>query len=139
MELGQTRHHLEAEVTVRAENGSVPGRAIDMSASGMAVILPVELPIGTTVELEIRLPTIPVTTRAIVRNRNVFRHGLEFVQSLRDAGYEAGPDACKECGGTGFIVRAIYRDQRVAFVHLRCTDCRATGHYIQAGTIEPGC
>src|SRR5579863_4121648 len=65
MELGQTRHHLEAEVTVRAENGSVPGRAIDMSASGMAVILPVELPIGTTVELEIRLPTIPVTTRAI--------------------------------------------------------------------------
>lgn len=128
MEPGQTRHHLDAEVTVRTDNGSLPGRAIDISASGMAVILPVELPIETTVEVEIRLPAVPVTTRAIVRNRSVFRHGLEFVQSLRDAGHEAAPDACKDCGGTGFVVRAICGDQRVAFVHVKCADCGGSGH-----------
>jgi hypothetical protein len=98
----------------------------------MAVVLAVELPIGTAVELEIKLPTVAVTTRAIVRNRIVFRHGLEFVQSLRDTGYEAGPDACKDCGGTGFVVRAICGDQKVAFVHVKCADCGATGHSIQA-------
>jgi hypothetical protein len=124
----QTRHRLEADVTIRAEGKLVPGRAQDISESGMAVMLPVELPIGTTVEVEIRLPAVPVTTRAIVRNRDVFLHGLEFVQSLREAGYEAALDACKDCGGTGFVVRAICGDQKVAFVHLKCADCGATGH-----------
>jgi hypothetical protein len=124
----QTRHRLEADVTIRAEGKLVLGRAQDISESGMAVMLPVELPIGTAVEVEIRLPRVPVTTRAIVRNRDVFRHGLEFVQSLREAGYDAGPDACKDCGGTGFVVRAICGDQKVAFVHLKCADCGATGH-----------
>jgi hypothetical protein len=132
MEPGQTRHQLDAEVAIRAEDGLVPGRATDISECGIAVILPVELPIGTVVELEIKLATVPVITRAIVRNRNVFRHGLEFVQSLRDAGYEAGPDVCKDCGGTGFIVRAICGDEKIAFVHLKCADCGATGHSIQA-------
>jgi hypothetical protein len=62
-------------------------------------LLPIELPLGTAVELEIKLPTAPVATSAIVRNRNAFLYGLEFVQSLRDARYRAGPDDCKECAG----------------------------------------
>jgi hypothetical protein len=32
--------------------------------------------------LQIRLPRAAETTRAIVRNRNVYRHGFEFVQPL---------------------------------------------------------
>lgn len=127
MEPRQTRRHLEAEVAVRAEDGWVPGRAQDISDSGMAVILPVELPIGTAVELEIKLAPAPVATSAIVRNRNVFRYGLEFVQPLRDAGYRAGPDDCKDCSGTGFILKALDGEQRIAFARVECPDCGGTG------------
>src|ERR1700674_4306081 len=37
---------------------------------------------GQEVELQIRLPSATQTIRAIVRHRNVFRHGFEFVQPL---------------------------------------------------------
>ena len=47
-------------------------------AADMSAILPVEL----HVELQIRLPRAAETTRAIVRHRNVYRHGFEFVQPL---------------------------------------------------------
>jgi hypothetical protein len=70
---GKRRHRrleLEAEVTVRSENGLVPGQSLDISESGMSVVLPVELPVGETVELEIKLPPTTATARATVRNRN---------------------------------------------------------------------
>lgn len=124
---GQTRHQLEADVTVRAAEGLIPGRAQDISESGIAVILPAELPIGTALELEIKLPTAPVTTSAVVRNRSVFLYGLEFVHPLRDARYHAGPDDCKECGGAGFIVQALDGKQRLAFTQINCRHCGGTG------------
>ena len=37
------------------------------------------------VELKIKLTMALATTRAVVRSRNVFRHGFEFLRPLRDA------------------------------------------------------
>jgi hypothetical protein len=81
----QRRHRdfeLEVEVTVRTDSGLFPGRTHDISESGMSAILPAELREGQEVELQIRLPGSTETIRAIVRHRNVFRHGFEFVQPL---------------------------------------------------------
>ena len=73
---------LEVEVTVRTENALIPGRSQEMSEVGMSAIVPVELTTGQSVELQIKLPRGTVTTRAVVRHRNVFRHGFEFEQPL---------------------------------------------------------
>src|SRR5579864_8479081 len=76
------RFELEVEVTVCTDSGLFPGRTHDISESGMSAILPAELREGQEVELQIRLPGSTETIRAIVRHRNVFRHGFEFVQPL---------------------------------------------------------
>jgi hypothetical protein len=128
---GKRRHRrleLEAEVTLRSESGLVPGRTLEVSESGMSAILPVELPVGETVELEIKLPPTLGTTHAIVRNRNVFRHGFEFVQPLRETvGNEADLGDCQNCGGTGFILQALDGDRGVAFASIKCGPCGGTG------------
>jgi hypothetical protein len=76
------RIEMEVEVIVRTDSAVLPGRTHDISESGMSAILPVELHEGEEVELQIRLPRATETTRAVVRHRNVFRHGFEFVQPL---------------------------------------------------------
>jgi len=76
------RRELEVELTVLRENDLLPGRTIDISESGMSAILPVELREGEEVELQIKLPGNTLTTRAVVRDRNVYRHGFEFAQPL---------------------------------------------------------
>jgi len=122
------RLRLEAEVTIRSEGGLVPGRTLDVSESGMAAVLPVELHVGDTVGLEITLPTGRATGRAIVRSRNVFRHGFEFVQPLCEAVvYQAAPSDCQNCSGSGFVLQALDGEQGVAFAHVRCRECGGTG------------
>jgi len=85
-EAGEKRRHqrieMEVEVVVRTDSALLPGRTHDISESGMSAILPVELREGQEVELQIRLPRAAETMRAIVRNRNVYRHGFEFVRPL---------------------------------------------------------
>jgi len=86
-----------------------------------------ELHVGEIVELVIKLPIAPAATRAIVRGRNVFRHGFEFVQPLHEIvgkGIVAGD--CQSCAGTGSILR-LNREQGVALAHIRCGDCSGTG------------
>jgi len=73
------RFKLEVDVTVRSPTlGLTPGISIEMSESGMSATLPVEVPLGETVDLRINLPLGPVEQRAVVRNRDAFRHGFEF-------------------------------------------------------------
>jgi hypothetical protein len=82
------RFELDVDVTVNSQTaGLVPGRTVEMSEQGVSVLLPVQLPVGEIVELRIKLPWGPFKVRAAVRNRNVFRHGLELLQSKaeRDA------------------------------------------------------
>ena len=70
---------LDVDVNIYSQKaGLVPGRTLDISESGIAVMLPVELPIGEAVKLEISFPLEPATVGAVVRNRNVFRYGFEF-------------------------------------------------------------
>jgi len=86
-EAKQKRRHqrilLEVEVIVRTGSALLPGRTHDISESGMSAVLPVELGEGQEVELQIRFPKATANTRAIVRHRNVYRHGFEFEQPLR--------------------------------------------------------
>jgi len=76
------RLEMEVEVIVRTDSAMLPGRTQDISESGISAILPVELREGEEVELQIRFPLATETIRAVVRHRNVFRHGFEFVQPL---------------------------------------------------------
>jgi hypothetical protein len=122
------RLELEAEVAVRSENALVPGRALEISQSGMSAILQVELPVGETVELEIKLPLNPATARAIVRNRNVFRHGFEFLRPLRETiGKEDDLGDCQSCGGIGSILQTLDGESGIAFARIKCGHCGGTG------------
>jgi PilZ domain len=73
-------------VSVRTNREISPGRTLDISESGMAAILSVELQEGEEVELQIRFPGNTVTVRAVVQYHNVFRHGFEFVQPVPELG-----------------------------------------------------
>ncbi len=85
-EESQKRRHqriaLEVEVLIVTNGAMLPGRTQDISESEMAAIIPVELHEGAEVELQIKLPSGTKTVRAIVRHRNVYRHGFEFAQPL---------------------------------------------------------
>jgi hypothetical protein len=61
--------------------GVLKGRSVDISESGIAAILPIEAPLGEVVELNFTLPFGPVTIHAMVRQKNAFRYGFEFVDS----------------------------------------------------------
>jgi DnaJ-class molecular chaperone len=61
-----------------------------------------------------------------VRDRNVFRHGFEFLQPLHGIlGHSSGN--CAACGGSGSIIRALDGETGVAFGYIKCTDCNGTG------------
>jgi len=75
------RIRLEIDVNIYSQKaGSVSGRTLDVSETGISAVLPAELPIGEAVRLEIRSRVEPVTVGAVVRNRNVFRYGFQFDQ-----------------------------------------------------------
>jgi hypothetical protein len=59
----------------------VRGHSVDISESGIAVLLRDELPIREVVRLEFTLPMGPVEVHALVCHRNAFRYGLQFVLS----------------------------------------------------------
>jgi hypothetical protein len=122
------RLELEAELILWTESGLVPGRTLDISESGMSAILAVRLEIGAIVELKIKLPMALATTQAVVRSRNVFRHGFEFLQPLRDVvGHEVASDDCESCGGTGFILQAVAGVQGVTLTRMKCPNCEGVG------------
>jgi hypothetical protein len=77
------RFRLEVDITVHSVvGGPMPGHTLEISEVGISALLPVELPVGEFVGLDINLPFGPVSVRAVVRDRNVFRHGFEFVQPI---------------------------------------------------------
>ena len=75
------RHHLASPLHLwrRMGNGAaIPGIGLEISESGISVVVPEELSIGEQVEFAIQLPGGHFRTTGIVRNKMMFRYGLEF-------------------------------------------------------------
>lgn len=78
----QPRFKLEVDVTISSHtSGMLKGYSVDISESGIAAMLTIEVPLGELVELGFILPGGPVTICATVRQRNAFRYGFEFLGS----------------------------------------------------------
>jgi hypothetical protein len=80
-----TRRHerLPVNVSVRVfrDNAQVAlGRGHDIGTGGMAVYVPLELAVGTLLDITFQLPYSRTVfgIRSIVRNNDGFRYGLEF-------------------------------------------------------------
>jgi len=57
------------------------GRTVDLSESGISAMLRLEVPLGEVVKLDFELLLGPVTIHAVVRERNAFRYGFQFLES----------------------------------------------------------
>jgi hypothetical protein len=76
------RFKLEVDIGIYSRTcGMLKGRTVNISESGIATLLTLEVPLGDIVELNLTLPSGSLTTRAIVRQRNAFRYGFEFFDS----------------------------------------------------------
>jgi hypothetical protein len=92
VELDRTHAILEArrhrrfklEVGIRVYPRGCPvvrGDTVDISESGISAMLRVEVPVGELVRLEFSLPFGAVEVLAMVRQRNAFRYGFQFVEA----------------------------------------------------------
>ncbi|HZW81661.1 MAG TPA: PilZ domain-containing protein [Candidatus Deferrimicrobiaceae bacterium] len=78
----QPRFKLDAQIRINTKTcGVLEGRTVDISESGISAMLKLEVPVGEFVELQFTLPFGPVTVYALVRQRNAFRYGFQFVES----------------------------------------------------------
>ena len=85
-EFVETRRHprfkLEVNIRIYPRNSAVVrGQTVDISESGISAMLRTEVPIGEVVRLEFNLPLGEVVVHALVRQRNAFRYGFQFVES----------------------------------------------------------
>jgi PilZ domain len=91
----QPRFKLEAAISINSRTcGRLKGQTVDISESGIAAILKLEVPLGELVELEFTLPSGPVIVYAMVRQRRAFRYGFQFVKSAPSQ--EIIQAACRE-------------------------------------------
>jgi c-di-GMP-binding flagellar brake protein YcgR len=74
---------ISTNISVRVFHGAkhTAGRGHDIGAGGMAIYVPSELPVGSSVNIAFQLPCsrMVLGVRAIIRNSNGFRYGVEFV------------------------------------------------------------
>ena len=78
----QPRFKFETQISINSRTcGHLKGHTVDISESGVSAILPIEVPLDEIVELEFTLPLGPVSVYAMVRQRNAFRYGFQFVQT----------------------------------------------------------
>jgi hypothetical protein len=77
------RWPLSTNIRVRVFQGTenTVGRGHDIGAGGMAIYVPLELAVGTSINLSFQLPysRMVLGVHAIVRSSNGFRYGVEFV------------------------------------------------------------
>jgi hypothetical protein len=53
---------------------------VDISESGISAMLREEVPIGELVRLEFSVPAGDIEVHAMLRQRNAFRYGFQFVE-----------------------------------------------------------
>jgi len=76
------RFKLEVQIRIYPRDCPVVrGDTVDISESGISAILREEIPIGEVVRLEFALPIGEVEILAMVRQRNAFRYGFQFVET----------------------------------------------------------
>ncbi len=73
---------METEICIYPRNMAVVrGHTVDISVSGISAMLRIEVPLGEVVRMEFKLPLGAVEVHAMVRQRNAFRYGFQFVES----------------------------------------------------------
>ncbi len=76
------RYKLAVQIRVYARNSAVVrGNTVDISESGISALLRDEIPVGEIVRLECSLPSGEIEALAMVRQRNAFRYGFQFVDA----------------------------------------------------------
>jgi len=74
------RFGLDVPLRIHFRKGElILGRTVDISESGMSVMVLLEMSIGQPIELDFKLPYGPVNVHAVVKNKNAFRYGLKFL------------------------------------------------------------
>jgi hypothetical protein len=87
------RFKIEVDVRITSKTcGRLKGHTADISESGLSAMLTIEVPLGEVVELDLTLPFGPVKIYALVRQRNAFRYGFQFVEL--NASHEAIQATC---------------------------------------------
>ncbi|MBZ5686502.1 MAG: PilZ domain-containing protein [Acidobacteriia bacterium] len=77
------RYKLEVEVRIYPRNSQVVrGHSVDISESGISAMLREEVPLGEVVRLEFTVPSGEVQIHALVRQRNAFRYGFQFLEAI---------------------------------------------------------
>ena len=78
----ELRRHPRVNVRIDLRDSAVVhGNTVDISESGISAILRVEVPVGGMVRLEFTLPLGDIEVLAMVRQRNAFRYGFQFVEA----------------------------------------------------------
>ena len=78
----QPRFKLKVDISVNSRTcGLLKGHTVDISESGISAMLRIEVPLNEVVELNFVLPFGRVTIYAMVRQRNAFRYGFQFMES----------------------------------------------------------
>ncbi len=91
------RFKLEVDILVYPRECSViRGHTVDVSESGISALLREEVPVGELVRLEFSLPFGDVEVLAMVRQRNAFRYGFQFVEASPAQGVIAR--TCRQLG-----------------------------------------
>lgn len=85
-ELVDARRHprFKLEVDIRVyprDRAVVRGHTVDLSESGISAMLREELGLDELVRLEFNLPHGDVEVHAVVRQRNAFRYGFQFLDA----------------------------------------------------------
>lgn len=90
----EPRFPLVVDITVRTRTrGVLTGHTADISESGISAMLRIDVPLSEIVELNFTLPIGQVKVHAIVRQRDAFRYGFQFLESA--AGQEVIRSACR--------------------------------------------
>lgn len=96
------RYKLDVPICIYPRNGNVVrGHTVDISETGVAAMLLEEVSLGVVVRLEFTVDFGPVEIHALVRQRNAFRYGFQFVEA-------ASPDQT-----LGITLRRLSLDQIV--------------------------
>lgn len=76
------RFRLQVDTRIYPRNTQVVrGHTVDISESGIAIMVTEEIPIGEVVRLEFTLPLGDVEILALVRQRCAFRYGFQFIET----------------------------------------------------------